>query len=268
MTVPRKVDSARDRVEQVFLRQTAKTYKEFWDSVGRTREGAYQAVAGTLGTHVDTPLDEEDMSISGEPLVEIIANKLDIRPQHKVLEIGVGVGRLAEHMALRCHEFHGVDISGNIIREAERRLARFDNVHLQTLSRSGLHAYADAEFDRVYSHVVFIHIEREDVYHYIRESYRVLKPGGRAYFQTNNLLHPSGLRCFQGVVNEALLDGTIHRGHVHFLTAPELRAYVTSNGFRVIEERSHLELIEQKFDFITTDVHWDHFLIAVVEKPA
>ncbi|MFO0983905.1 MAG: methyltransferase domain-containing protein [Planctomycetota bacterium] len=270
MIAPRKPEPAPAtpvRPEDLFTQQSARTYKEFWDCVGRTRAGAYQAVAGTLGTHIDTPLDEDDLSISGEPVVAIIADKLGVQPEHKVLEIGVGVGRLAEHMARRCRELHGVDISGNIITEARRRLAPLDNVRLQVLEHSGLEPLADAQFDRVYCHIVFIHIDREDLFHYLRESFRVLRPGGRAYFQTNNLLHPSGFRSFEGVVNEALREGHLNRGHVHFLTAPELRCYVTAAGFRILEDRSHLELTEQAFDFITPDVQWDHFLIAVVEKP-
>jgi ubiquinone/menaquinone biosynthesis C-methylase UbiE len=57
-----------------------------------------------------------------------------------------------------------------------------------------LAAFPDASFDYVISYIVFQHIPKTDIiYNYIRESLRVLKPGGRFRFQAKNCapgLHP------------------------------------------------------------------------------
>ncbi|MHC4919682.1 MAG: class I SAM-dependent methyltransferase [Planctomycetota bacterium] len=263
MTSPKNTPSP--RFEDLFVPETGDTYEEFWNNVAQTKEGAY---LGVFGLFHHQNLDDEDMEISGEPDAEIIANKLEIEPSHKVLEIGVGVGRIAQHMAARCAEFHGVDISENMIREARARLRGIPGVHLKTLERSGLlDAFPDASFDRIYSHIVLIHLDREDVLQYMREASRVLRPGGRAFFQVNNLMHPTGFRYFQDLVNQTMLKGRAQRGRVHFLTAHEVRAYVAGAGLTVLEDKSNLELHEQTFDFIKPNLHWDYYLIAVAEKP-
>jgi hypothetical protein len=43
---------------------------------------------------------------------------------------------------------------------------------------------------------------------------------------------------------------------------------VESTGLQVREAESHLELVDQKYDFIIPHLQWEHFLIAVAEKPA
>ena len=252
------------RFEDLFVPETGDTYKEFWDNVAQTKEGAY---LGVVGQFHQKNHDDEDMAISGEPDAEIIANKLEIEPSHKVLEIGVGVGRIAEHIAPRCAEFHGVDISENMIKEAKARLNGIPGVHLRALERTSFDAFPDASFDRVYSHIVLIHLDREDLFQYMRETCRVLRPGGRAYFQTNNLLNPAGFRYFREAVDLTMLQGRGMRGRVHYLTAPELRAYVAGAGLTILEDKSNLELHEQQFDFIMPILHWEYYLIAVVEKP-
>jgi cyclopropane fatty-acyl-phospholipid synthase-like methyltransferase len=252
------------RPEDVFRPETGRTYKEFWSNVSADKEGAYLGVAGML---FDRPYDDDDMSFEGAAVAEILANELGITGEHAVLEIGVGVGRIAEHLAPRCARFHGVDIAAGMIEVASRRLAGLDNVRLEVLERSDLSCLPDASFDRVYAQIVLIHLDREDVFNYLREAYRVLAPGGRAWFQTNNLLHRGGTLGFVAAADEIAAVGQANRGRVHFLTAPELRHYVELAGFRVVEERSHLEPVEQHYDFVVPNVQWDHFLVAVVEKP-
>jgi cyclopropane fatty-acyl-phospholipid synthase-like methyltransferase len=250
---------------ELFQPQTGRSYKEFWENVAATKEGAYLGVSGLL---FDKPLDDEDMAVDGEAVADILVRELAITQEHKVLEIGVGVGRIAQHVAPRCREFHGVDISANMIRVAQERTKDLPNVRLRALDASSLDVFPEATFDRVYCQIVLIHLDREEVFLYLKDAFRVLKPGGRAWFQTNNLLHRSGWACFQGVANEARAQGQANRGRVHFLTAPELRKYVEGAGFSIDEARSHLALTEQEFGFVVPNLQWDHYLIAVANKPA
>jgi ubiquinone/menaquinone biosynthesis C-methylase UbiE len=240
-------------------------YQSFWNGMAKDKDSAYLAVAGLP---FGKPATEESLSNHGRETAAIIADTLVIEPDHRVLEIGVGVGRIAEHIAPRCREFHGIDISANMIRIARERLARFPNASFSAHGRSDLSLFPDASFDRVFCQVVLIHLDREDSFHYLRESYRVLAPGGRAWFQFYNLLHPRGFREFRFAVDYMVQKGQKTRGRVHCYTAPEVCSLVEAAGFRLREDLSALAPVEQKFSYPIPDKDWEFYLIAVGEKPS
>ncbi|MCW5977334.1 MAG: methyltransferase domain-containing protein [Bryobacteraceae bacterium] len=106
----------------------------------------------------------------------------------RALEIGCGPGRLMRPLSRHVGEIHGVDVSDEMIRLARERLRDLPHAHVHHAPGSDLAAFADESFDFVYSYAVFQHIpSREVVLRYLRESRRVLKPGGIARFQLNGL---------------------------------------------------------------------------------
>lgn len=238
-------------------------YKSFWDNMAKDRAGAYLAVAGEP---FGKPATEESLSAHGKDTAAIISRVLSIKPEDSVLEVGVGVGRIAEHIAPLCRSFTGTDVSENMIKFARERLARFTNIKLAASEKSDLQAFADASFDKIYFQVVLIHLDREDAFHYMRESLRTLKPGGLAWFQFYNLLHPGGFKEFRFAVDYMVEKGGKTRGRVHCYTAAEVRELVSRAGFRIREDLSHLAEREQRFDFQIPDTDWEFYLIAVGEK--
>jgi len=238
-------------------------YRSFWDNMAKDRAGAYLAVAGLP---FGQPATEESLSRHGRETAEIIAHTLAIGPTHDVLEIGVGVGRIAEHIAPRCRSFHGIDISENMVRIARERLAAQPNASFTAHAKSDLSLFADGSLDRVYAQVVLIHLDREDAFHYMRESFRALKPGGRAWFQFYNLVHPRGFREFRFAVDYMVAKGGKTRGRVHCYTAAEVRFLVEQAGFRVRDDLSALAPVDQKYPCQIPDADWEFYLIAVGEK--
>ena len=106
----------------------------------------------------------------------------------RALEIGCGPGRLLRPMSRHFDEIHGIDVSDEMVRLARTRLAGIAGVHVQAASGSDLAMFADCWFDFVYSYAVFQHIPSEDVVRcYLRETVRVLKPGGIARLHINGL---------------------------------------------------------------------------------
>lgn len=106
----------------------------------------------------------------------------------RFLEIGCGPGRLMRPMSERCGEIHGIDVSDEMIARARRNLARIPHAHLHVGTGSALDLFPDNHFDFVYSYAVFQHIPSRDVvFSYLRETVRVLKPGGIARLQINGL---------------------------------------------------------------------------------
>ena len=106
----------------------------------------------------------------------------------RALEIGCGPGRLMFPMSRHFSEIHGVDVSSEMVRLARRNLAGISHAHVHTVDGTSLTQFANLSFDFVYSFAVFQHIpSREVVFQYLRETRRVLRPGGVARMQFNGL---------------------------------------------------------------------------------
>lgn len=249
--------------EELFRLELGKDYKKYWDNLARTKQLAYFAVAGLPFGELP---DDKNIEEHGKQTAEIIARKIEIKPGDDVLEVGVGVGRIAGHIARRCKSFTGMDISKQMIKFAGKRLDAVPNIKLIHHPQSDLSLFPDQSFDKVYFQIVLIHLDREDVFHYLRESFRVLKPGGKAWFQFYNLLHPEGFKEFRHAVDMSVKLGGKLRGRVQCLTSAEVRKFVEEAGFKILPDQSYLNNVDQNYEFEPPDTHWFYYLIAVCEK--
>jgi ubiquinone/menaquinone biosynthesis C-methylase UbiE len=106
----------------------------------------------------------------------------------RALEIGCGPGRLLRPMSRHFGEIHGIDVSDEMIVQANEKLRDIPWAHAHHASGSDLAQFPSDHFDFVYSYAVFQHIpSAEVVFSYLRETVRVLKPGGFARLQINGL---------------------------------------------------------------------------------
>jgi SAM-dependent methyltransferase len=126
---------------------------------------------------------EQEFLESGERDLAGLLEGCPLPPDARVLEIGCGIGRLLRPLAARAAEVHGVDISGEMIRQGREALADLPNVHLHQTS-GDLSMFDDGYFDFCCSVLVFRHIPHaEAVRRYIREAARVLRSGGIFRFE-------------------------------------------------------------------------------------
>jgi SAM-dependent methyltransferase len=149
------------------------------------------------------------------------------------LEIGCGPGRLMRPLSRDFREIHGVDVSDEMIRLASERLSHTPNAFPQLCSGSDLSMYQTAKFDFVYSYAVFQHIPSRDVvFSYLREAFRVLKPGGILRCQLNGLPpHARQYDTWSGVR----------------ITPTEIAEFVSTTGFHLLA----LEQIWTQYMWIT-----------------
>lgn len=199
-----------------------KDYKSIWDNLSTSFKDAGNAVCFTT--------EEEAIRGNGALTAEFLTSVLQIQPTDKILEIGCGVARIGRELAPRCGEWHGVDISSNMIAYAKERTRQLPNVYLQELPDNSLSIFPDNTFDSVYSSIVFMHLDKPDMFVYMREAHRVLKPGGRVYFDTYNLLAPEAWPIFLSLV-EAYPSGQ-RPGHIsQFSTPQEFRKFMEESGY-------------------------------------
>ena len=134
---------------------------------------------------------DEDFFRSGERTVaeEILTDMTNIcqgkEPAGmRVLEIGCGAGRVTRALAGLFGEVYGVDISGEMVRQAKAALAALPNVHLFQNNGKDLAVLGEVAFDFAFSSIVFQHIPSRDIIeNYVREVHRLLKPGALFKFQ-------------------------------------------------------------------------------------
>ena len=211
-------------VEWVSSAQTSRgrgDYRKVWDGVSRNMNEARVSVAGYS--------DDAEWERTGIESADLLQRECAIEATDVVMEIGCGAGRIAHFLAPRCEKWIGGDVSVNMLTHAADALHDVPNVSFVPLNGSDLSQIADESLDVIYCTVVFMHLDEWDRYRYVSEMYRVLKHGGRVYFDNYNLLSPEGWsffleQCEHEPVNR---PANISRSS----TPQELRAYAERAGF-------------------------------------
>lgn len=167
--------------------------------------------------------DEESFLATAADVLRLLKGELKRFPSGaslSALEIGCGPGRLMKPLSLHFTEIYGVDVSDEMIRLARERLRDIPHAHAHASNGASLAQFADKSFDFVYSYAVFQHIPSRDVVlEYMRETLRVLKPGGIFRSQFNGLPHSAIPDTWSGVV----------------FSADEIRAFTRENGLQLLD---------------------------------
>ena len=208
---------------------TVATYKDFWNRQASSAESAISAVDGSQS--------EEVVQHTGRWSAAQVRAALAIGSDDDVLELGCGIGRIGRELAPHCKSWTGVDISENMIDFASQRLAGQSNISFHKLHRTSLDMLEDNSIDKAYSIAVFCHMDKEDLYLYMQELNRVVRPGGIIFVETWNLAHPVGWRrwAYEPLVwSRANHSERKDVARNQFCTAEEFELYVTHAGFDVL----------------------------------
>jgi SAM-dependent methyltransferase len=110
----------------------------------------------------------------------------------RALEVGPGGGKYSALAAPHCKALTCVDVSQEMLNRVKSRLN--DDAKLRTIKVDGMdvHQVPDESVDFAFSIDVFVHLDLEDVYAYLREFHRMLVPGGRLVLQLANFMTHNG----------------------------------------------------------------------------
>jgi len=107
------------------------------------------------------------------------------RPGVRVLEIGCGPGTMAALLARRGAEVVAIDTSGDMLREAERKLEASEikaRVQLKNLSAMEIEdQFPEGTFDRVIGILVLSELTDDEIDYVLDECRRVLRSGGQLF---------------------------------------------------------------------------------------
>ena len=152
--------------------------KKLWDKLAKSNSKYY------INSDFGRGITEEQFMESGlKDYKDLIWD--DIRLMNRfvcngsiVVDLGCGIGRITQFMADDFDQVYGVDISGEMIKQAKKRLKGCKNVGLVETDGWTI-PLADNSIDLVFSYLVFQHFKnRKMVEANFKEVYRILKPKG------------------------------------------------------------------------------------------
>jgi SAM-dependent methyltransferase len=202
-------------------------YKDCWNDRAKSAQAAIAAVDGST--------DESIVQHTGRWAAQQVRAALDVQATDRVLELGCGVGRIGRELAPACGHWTGVDISENMLAHARQRLSGVANASFHQLSRTSLDMLPDNSIDKAYSIAVFCHMDKEDLYLYLQELNRVVRPGGLIFVETWNLVSPVGWRrwAYEPLVwKDADQSQRKDVARNQFCTPEEFELYVSKSGFQ------------------------------------
>ncbi len=201
-----------------------------------------------------------------------------LRPEEQVLDIGCGAGRVAAHLTRyldpAAGSYEGFDVMPRAIDWAQKQITtRHPNFHFQLAEvRNDEYSpeatgdastyrfpYADGEFDFAFALSLYTHMLPFQVANYLRETARVLRPGGRG-LATFFLLNPEAEELIaEGVtlpfaagggrfeLSADLDDGHGGRYRARNPDRPEARVVLHEDDVRELHEQAGLQIAETRY---------------------
>lgn len=205
-------------------------------------------------------ISEEFVKV-GDGIVGRMIREGFISSEHKVLDVGCGLGRLARPLTkyLTTGTYSGLDITKSSIDWCKNNYSEFSNfsfsfadIYSTTYNTTSsmrasqfVFPYPDECFDFVWSTSLFTHMLIDEVDRYLGQMSRVMKVGSHCW-NTYLLLNEVSMGCMNGpdAMSRVKLDFPIDGGMVRDLNNPEAQIGLFEDRIRDIHLHHGLEIIE------------------------
>ncbi|MDZ7288505.1 MAG: class I SAM-dependent methyltransferase [candidate division KSB1 bacterium] len=142
---------------------------------------------------------------------------------------------------------YATDVSRRMLQLSEKAVGQNSKVQFRQIDGFTLKEFADNSLDSVYSHDVFVHFSSLQIYPYLREIKRILKPKGLMIISFCNFIHHFEL--FKQMAQEYHNDRRLPpHMRVHFVTEEMILTMLKDLALRPVE------------------INKENFLIVVAEK--
>lgn len=155
------------------------------------------------------------------------------KPIFTALEIGCGGGRVTDFAKTLFNHIIATDVSPEMIRKASTEV-KGDNIKWEVTDGFSLDQFPSNSQDIIYSHDVFVHFSSMQVYPYLLQMHRILKPGGIGMISFYNFV--THFKIFKGWAMKFNLQKVLPQSmRHHFMTEEMLRVMLADIGYEVIE---------------------------------
>ena len=197
------------------LRDTWSNYARVWDERPDLNLGA-----GTLG-------EEWGGANFAQRIVTEVATPY-LGPEVRVLELGCGGGKFSAHLRPRSRHLTCADISADMLARTRAHVGEGSDVDFLQLNGRDFAGVGDASVDFIFSYDVLLHLQPQNVFAYLLDARRILRPGGIFMVHAINLASPGGsyhfeLQFVQDTWSRPFEDP--HRlGHIYYMSEDQLGA--------------------------------------------
>jgi SAM-dependent methyltransferase len=139
-----------------------------------------------LGVHNQDTSDFDAIVASRHGRKPEIMGRLALQGSDIVMDLGSGMGLIAEVIAPYVSKLHCCDISENFLDDCRRRTSHLANLQCHKIEYADLSSVYGRNINKIYSTLLFIHFNFYDIVYYLQEINKVLVKGGQLYFDFND----------------------------------------------------------------------------------
>jgi ubiquinone/menaquinone biosynthesis C-methylase UbiE len=181
------------------------------------------------------------LGVSAEQVVSYLDEKLFspfLGEPEVILEIGPGGGRFTEILLPKCRKLIAADIAPSMLELLKERFGE-NKIEYRVLDGLGLTGIMRESIDAVFSYAVFAHLQHWDMYNYLREMKRVLKPGGKGIVEDPRTFSEFGWKRF---IDDMHIQLNVNKqpGTISVMTPEIIREFTERAG--LVLERCDTEI--------------------------